>query len=153
MPGRRDLACYVTLCSSGLLFNLFCCYCSVTKSCLTLCDPTDRIMPCFPVLRSLLDLLKLVSVDLVMPSNNLILCRPFLFLLSFFPGIKVFSSELSLCIHWPEYWSSSFRISPSNEYSGLIFFRIDWFDLLAVQGTLKSSPSPQFEGISSSFCV
>ena len=74
----------------------------------------------------------------VMPSNHLILCHPLLLLPSVFPSIRVFSSELTLCIRWPKYWSFSFSISPSNEYSGLIFFRIDWFDLLAVQGTLKS---------------
>ena len=83
-------------------------------------------------------LVKLRSIELVMPSNNLILCRPLLLLPSIFPSIKVFSNESALCIRWPKYWSFSFSISPSNEYSGLISFRIDWFDLLAVQGTLKS---------------
>ena len=73
-----------------------------------------------------------------MPSNHLILCRPLLLLPSTFPSIRVFSNELALCIRWPECWNFSFSISPSNEYSGLISFRIDWFDLLAVQGTLKS---------------
>ena len=73
-----------------------------------------------------------------MPSNHLILCRPLLFLPSIFPSIRVFSKESVLCIRWPKYWSFSFSISPSNEYSGLIFFRVDWLDLLAVQGTLKS---------------
>ena len=82
-------------------------------------------------------LLKLISIELVMPSNHLILCHPLL-LPSGFPSIRVFSNELALCIRWPKYWSFSFSISPSNEYSGLISFRIDWFDLLAVQGTLKS---------------
>ena len=75
---------------------------------------------------------------LVMPSNHLILCHPLLLLPSIFRSIRVFSSELALCIRWPKYWSFSFSISPSNEYSGLISFRIDWFDLPAVQGTLKS---------------
>ena len=83
-------------------------------------------------------LLKLMSIELVMPSNHLILCRPLLLLPSIFPSIRVFSNESALCIRWPKYWSSSFSISSSNEYSGLVFFRIDWFDLLAVQGTLKS---------------
>ena len=83
-------------------------------------------------------LLKLVSIELVMPSNHLILCRPLLLLPSFFPSIKVFSNESVLHIKWPKYWSFSFSISPSNEYSGLIFFQMDWLDLLAVQGTLKS---------------
>ena len=83
-------------------------------------------------------LLKLMPIKLVMPSNHLILCHPLLLLPSIFPNIRVFSNESALCIRWPKYWSFSFSISPSNEYSGLISFRIDWFDLLAVQGTLKS---------------
>ena len=83
-------------------------------------------------------LLKLMSIELVMPSNHLILCQPLLFLPSIFPSILVFSSESVIHIRWPKYWSFSFSISPSNEYSGLIFLRIDWLDLLAVQGTLKS---------------
>ena len=83
-------------------------------------------------------LLKLMSIELVMPSNHLILCHPLLLLPSVFPSIRVFSNESVLCIRWPQYWSFSFSISPSNEYSGLISFRIDWFDLPAVQGTLKS---------------
>ena len=82
-------------------------------------------------------LLKLMSIESVMPSNHLILCRPLL-LPSIFPSIRVFSNELALHMRWPKYWSFSFSISPSNEYSGLISFRFDWFDLLAVQGTLKS---------------
>ena len=83
-------------------------------------------------------LLKLMSIELVMPSNHLILCHPLLLLPSIFPSIRVFSNESLLLIRWPKYWSFSFSISPSNEYSGLISFRIDWFDLLAVQGTLKT---------------
>ena len=83
-------------------------------------------------------LLKLMSIKSVLPSNHLIFCRPLLFLPSIFPSIRVFSNESALCIRWPKYWSFSFIISPSNEYSGLISFRIDWFDLLATQGTLKS---------------
>ena len=83
-------------------------------------------------------LLKLMSIELVMSSNHLILCRPLLLLPSIFPSIRAFSNESVLLIRWPKYWSFSFSISPSNEYSGLIFFRMDWFDLLAVQGTLKS---------------
>ena len=79
-----------------------------------------------------------MSTELVMPSNHLILCHPILLWSSIFPRIRVFSSGPVLCIRWPTYWSFSFSISPSNEYSGLIFFRIDWFDLFAVQGTLKS---------------
>ena len=80
-----------------------------------------------------------MSLESVIPSNHLILCRPLLLLLSLFPSIRVFSNESVLRIRWPKYWSFSFSISPSNEYSGLISFRIDWFDLLAIQGTLKSS--------------
>ena len=83
-------------------------------------------------------LLKLMSIELVIPSNHLILCRPLLFLPSIFPSIRVFSNESVLCIRWPKYWSFSFSISPSNEYSGLISFRMDWLDVLAVQGTLNS---------------
>ena len=79
-----------------------------------------------------------MSIELVMPSNHLILCHPLLLLPSIFPGIRVFSKESVLCIRWPKYWSFSFNISPFNEYSGLISFRMDWLDLLAVQGTLKS---------------
>ena len=83
-------------------------------------------------------LLKLMSIELVMPSNHLILCHPLLFPPSIFPSIKVFSSELALPIRWPKYWSFSFSISPSNDYLGLISFRMDWLDLLAVQRMLKS---------------
>ena len=84
------------------------------------------------------NLLKLMSIRLVMPSNHLILCCPLLLPPSIFTSIRVFSSESVLCIRWPRYWSFSFSISPSNEYSGLISYRMDWLDLLAVQGTLKS---------------
>ena len=83
-------------------------------------------------------LLKLVSIESVIPSSHVILCSPLLLLPSIFPSIRVFSSELVLCIRWPKYWSFSFSISSSNEYSRLISFQIDWFDLLAVQGTFKS---------------
>ena len=83
-------------------------------------------------------LLKLMSIESVMPSNHLILCHPLLILPSVFASIRVFSSESVLCIRWPKYWSVSLSISPSNEYSGLISFRMDWLDLLTVQGTLKS---------------
>ena len=94
-------------------------------------------------------LLKFMSIELVMPSNHLILCHPLLLLSSNFLSIRVFSSESALCIRWPQYWSSSFSISPFNEYSGLNNFRIDWLDLLDVQGTIKSSPAPQFKSINS----
>ena len=84
------------------------------------------------------NLLKFMSIESVMTSNHLILCHPFLLLPSIFPSIRVFSNESVLCIRWPKYWSFSFSISPSNEHPGLISFRMDWVDLLAVQGTLKS---------------
>ena len=84
------------------------------------------------------NLLKLMSIELVMPSSHLMLCHPLFLLPSIFPNIRDFSNESILCIRWPNYWSFSFNISPSNEYSGLISFRMDWLDLLAVLGTLKS---------------
>ena len=95
-------------------------------------------------------LLKLIPMESVMPSNHLILCRPLLLLPSIFHSIRVFSNESFLLIRGPKYWSFSFTISRSNEYSGLISFRTDWFDFLAVQGTLVSSPTPQFKSINSS---
>ena len=104
----------------------------------TLCDPMDCSMQGFPFIHHLLELLKLLSIESMMPSNHLILCRPLLLLPSIFPSIRVFSNESVLHIRWPKYWSFSFNISPSNEYSGLISFRIDCFDLLAVQRTLKT---------------
>ena len=81
---------------------------------------------------------KLMSIESVMPSNHLIFCRPLRLMPSIFPSIRVFSNESALCIRWPKYWGFSFNISPSNEHPGLISFRMDWVDLLAVQGTLKS---------------
>ena len=95
-------------------------------------------MPGFPVLHHLPELLKLMSIESVVPSNHLILLHPLLLPPSIFPSIRVFSNESAPCIRWPKYWSFSFSISPSNEYSGLISFTMDWLDLLAVQGTLKS---------------
>ena len=95
-------------------------------------------------------LLKLMSIELVMPLKLLILCHPLLLLSSIFPSIRVFSNESVFLIRYPKYWSFSFSISPSNEYSGLISFRMDWLDLLAVQGTLKSPPTPQFKSLNSS---
>ena len=112
--------------------------CSVTQSCLTLCSPMDfrtEASLSFTISQSLL---RLMSMESVMPSSHLILCCPLLPLPSIFPSIRVFPNELVLCTRWPKYWSFSFSINPSNEYSGLIFFRMDWLDLLAVQGTLKS---------------
>ena len=118
---------------------LYCCSCpSVAKSCLTLCHPMDYITPGFPIPHYLWSLLKPMSIQLVMPSNHFILCCPLLFLSSISPSIRVFSNELALRIRWPKYRSFSFSISPSSEYLGLISFRIYWFDLLAVQGNLKS---------------
>ena len=116
----------------------FCCYCcSVAKLCLTLCDPMDCSMPGSSILHYLLELVQIHVIELVMLSNHLILCYLLLLLPSIFPGIKVFSNESDLRFRWPKYWSFSFSISLSSEYSGLISFRIDWFDL-AFQGTFKS---------------
>ena len=111
---------------------------SVTQLCTTLCDPMDCSTPGLPVHHNSQSLLKLMSMESVMPSNHLILCHPLLLRPSVSPSIRVFSSESALHIRWPKYWSFSFSISPSNEYSGLIFFRMAWSDLFAVQGTLKS---------------
>ena len=105
---------------------------------ITFCDPMDCRMPGLPAITNSRSLLKLMSIESVMPSNHLILCCPLLLLPSIFPSIGVFSNESALQIRWPKDWRFSFSISPSNEYSGLISFRIDWFDLLDVQGTLKS---------------
>ena len=99
--------------------------------------PWTAGMPGFPSFTISRSLLKLMSFESVMPSNHLILCRPLLLLLSIFPSIRVFWNESALHMRWPKYWSFSFNISPSNEHPGLIF-RMDWLDLLAVQGTLKS---------------
>ena len=96
-------------------------------------------MPGFPVHHKLPVLLKHTSIEMVMPSNHLILCHPLQLLPSIFPSIRVFFNESALRIRWPKYWSFSFNISPSNEHSGLIFFRMHWLDLLEVQGTLKSA--------------
>ena len=105
-------------------------------------------MPGFSITNSQ-RLLKLMSMESVMPSSHLILCHPLLLLPSIFPSIRVFSESV-FRIRWPKYWSFSFIITPSNEYSGLVSFRMDWFDLLAVQETQESSPTPQFKSINSS---
>ena len=115
-----------------------CCCCSVAQSSPTLCDRMDCSTPGFPSSTISQSLLKLRIIESVMPSNHLILCCTLLFLPSIFTSIKVFSNELALHIRWPKDWSFSFSTSPSNEYLGLISFRIDWFDLFTVQGTLKS---------------
>ena len=114
-----------------------CCY-SVAKLFITLCDPWTTACQAFLSFIMSQSLLRFMSTESVMPSNHLILCRPLLLPSSIFPSIRVFSNESVLRIRWPKYWSFSFSLSPSNEYSGLISFRIDWLDLLAVQGTLKS---------------
>ena len=119
-------------------FLRFCCCCSVAKSCLTFCNPVDCSMPGFPLFHCLLEFAQIHAIESVMPSNHLILCRPLFLMPSIFPSIRVFFNESVLRIRWPKDWSFSFSISPSNEYSGLISFRMDWLDLLAVQGTLKS---------------
>ena len=111
---------------------------SVTQSCPTLCDPMGCSTPASLSITNSWSLLKLMSVELVMPSNHLILCHPLLLPPPVFPSIRAFSNESALCIRWPKYGSFSFSNRPSNEYSGLISFRMDWLDLLAVQGTPKS---------------
>ena len=117
------------------LYNQFS---SVAQSCPTLCDPMNCSMPASLSITNSQSPPKLMSIESVMPSNHLILPRPLLLLPSVFPSIRVFSNESVLHIRWPKYWSFSFNISPSNEHPGLISFRMDWLDLLAVQGTLKS---------------
>ena len=111
---------------------------SVSQSCPTLCHPMNRSTPGLPVHHQLQESSQTMSIESVMPSNHLIICCPLLLLPSIFPSIMVFSNEWALHIRWPKYWSFSFKISPTNEHPGLISFRVDWLDLLAVQGTLKS---------------
>ena len=123
---------------------------SVAQSCPTLCNPMDCSMPGLPVHHHSWSLLKLMSIESVMPSNHLILCRTLLLLPSILPSIRVFSKESVLRIRWPKYCSFNFSISSSNEYSGLISFRMDWLDLLAVQGTLKSLLQHHTSSINSS---
>ena len=118
---------------------LWFCFCySVAKLCLTFCNPMDCSTPDSLSFTVSWSLLILISIESMMLSNHLILFCPLLFMPSIFPNIRVFSSESALFIRWPKYWSFSFSISSSNEYSGLIYFRVDYFDLLAVRGTLKS---------------
>ena len=112
---------------------------SVAQSCPTLCDCVNRNMPGLPVHHQLPEgSLKFMSIESVMPSNHLILCHPLLLLPPIPPSNTVFSNESTFRMRWPKYWSFSFSISPSNEHQGVISFRMDWLDLLAVQGTLKS---------------
>ena len=115
-----------------VLFKFCCCSVQVVSA---LCNAIDCSTPGFTISQSFLSL---TSTESMMPSNDLILCHPFLLLPSIFPSIRVFSNESALRIRWPKYWSFSFNICPSNEYSGLISFRINWLSVLAVQGTLKS---------------
>ena len=106
-----------------------------------------QVFPSFAISWTLLKFMSLESSDAILTISSS--AAPLLLLPSIFPSIRMFSNESALHIRWPKYWSFSFSISPSNEYSGLVSFRIDWFDLLAAKGTLKSSPAPKFEGISS----
>ena len=110
---------------------------SVSQSGLNLCNPMECSTPGFPVHHQLPELTQTHVHWVVMPSNHLILCCSLLLLPSIFPSVRIFSNESALRIRWPQYWRFSFSISPSSEYSGLISLRIDWFDLLAVQGTLR----------------
>ena len=119
-----------------MCINSLCHCCSVAQSCLALCNPIGcRSMP---ILHHLLELIKCTCIESVMPPNYLVHCHPFSSCPQSFPASGFFSSESAIHIMWPKYWSFSFSISPFNEYSGLISFRIDWFDLLTVQGSLKS---------------
>ena len=111
---------------------------SLTQSCPTVVTPWTTACQVSLFITSSRSLPKPISIESVMPSNHLILCHPLLLLPSIFPSIRDFSNESVFCIRWPKYWSFSFSVSPSNEYPGLISFRMDWLDLLAVQGTLKS---------------
>ena len=131
LEGIREFTHLFIYFSFHLFIHSFISISSVAQSCLTLCDPMDCSTPGFPVHHQLLELAQ-------SPSNHLILCCPLLLLPSIFPSIRVFSNELVICSRWLKYWSFSFSISPSNEYSELISFSMDWFDLPTVQGTLKS---------------
>ena len=121
-------------CSRSCFVLVFVLLLLFTQSCPTLCDLMDCSTPSSTFFTISWSLPKLMSIDLVMPSSHLVLCCPLLLLPSIFPSIRVFSNESALGIRWPKYWSFSFSISPSNEHSGLISFRMDWFDRLVVQG-------------------
>ena len=127
---------------------------TVAQSCLTLCNPSlyawTAARQASLSITNFRSLLKLISSESVMPSNHLILCSPFLLLPSVFLDMSIFSNQSVLHSRWPKYWSFSFSISPSNEYSGLISFWMNWLDLLVVQGTQESSPTSQFKSINSS---
>ena len=124
---------------------------SVTQSCLTLCDPMNHSTPGLLSITNSQSPPKPMSIELVMPSNHLILRCPLLLLPPIFPSIRVFSNESVLPIRWPKYWSFNYSITPSNEHSGLISIGMDWLDLLAVHGTLESSLTPQFRQRGSEF--
>ena len=123
---------------------------SVSQSCLTLCHPVEGSMPGFPVHHQFPELTQTQSIESVIPFNYLILCHLLLLLPSIFPSIKVFSNESVLRIRWPKYWSFSFSISTSHEYSRLISFRMDWLELCSTRNSEESSPTPQFKSINSS---
>ena len=127
-----SIFCLISLPRTSVQFS------SVAQLCLTLCDPWTATCQASLSITNSKSLLKLMSIESVIPSKHLILCHPFLFLPPIFPSIRVFSNESALCIRLPKYWSFSFNISPSKEHPGLISFRMDWLDLLAVQQTLKS---------------
>ena len=128
----------VVPCNQLILCRLLLQLSTVVLWCPTLCDPKTAACQAFLSITNSRSLLKLMSIESVMPSNHLIPCHPLLLLSSIFPSLRIFSNESVLHIRWPKYWSFSFSISPSNVYSRLISFRMDWLDLLAVQGTLKS---------------
>ena len=121
-----------------MIFHASVQFSSVTQSCQTLCNPMNRSTPGLLSITNSQSLLKLMSIESVMPSSHLILCRPLLLLPLIPPTIRVISNESTLHMRWPKYWSFSFSISPSNEHPRLISLRMDWLDLLSVQGTLKS---------------
>ena len=123
---------------TSIIFSESAQFSSVTQSCLTFATPWTAAHQAPLSITNSWSLPKPMSIESVMPSNHLILCRPLLLLPSIFPSIRVFCNESALSIRWPKYWSYSFNISPSNEHPGLISFRMDWLDLLAVQETLKS---------------
>ena len=128
---------YLRALNIHILFTTSIQFSSLTQSCLTFCNPMDWSTSGFCITNSQ-SLLKLMSIQSLVPSNHLILCHPLLLLPSIFPSRRVFSKKSVILIRWPKYWNFSFSISPSNDYSGLISFRIDWLDILAVQETLKN---------------
>ena len=135
----QSCVCEFTSMQSCLMYSVQLLSRSVAHSCPTLCSSMDCSTPGFPVQHHLLDLAQTHVIELVMPSNHLILCHPLLHLSPIFPSIKVFSNESGPHIRWPKYWSFSFSSHPSSEYLGSISFRNDWFDLLAIQGILKET--------------